>query len=75
MPVFIHLDMSALAQIFHGKMCIRDRRLTNREIADRLHLAQGTIKNQLSRIFEKLEISPDSKNKRLELEKRFRTEK
>lgn len=51
------------------------QRLTNREIADRLHLAQGTIKNQLSRIFEKLEISPDSKNKRLELEKRFRTEK
>ena len=51
------------------------QRLTNREIADKLYLAEGTIKNQLSRIFEKLEISGDSKNKRLELEKRFRIEK
>ena len=51
------------------------QRLTNREIADKLYLAEGTIKNQLSRIFEKLEISADSKNKRLELEKRFRIEK
>ena len=51
------------------------RRLTNREIADKLHLAEGTVKNQLSRIFEKLEINGDSKNKRLKLEKRFRTEK
>lgn len=47
------------------------RRLTNREIADRLHLAEGTVKNQLSRIFVKLGISGDSKNKRLELKKRF----
>lgn len=51
------------------------QRLTNREIADKLYLAEGTVKNQLSRIFEKLEISGDSKNKRLELEKRFRIER
>ena len=51
------------------------QRLTNREIADKLHLAEGTVKNRLSRIFEKLEVSPGSKNKRLELEKRFRTKK
>lgn len=51
------------------------RRLTNREIAHHLHLAEGTVKNQLSRIFVKLEISGDSKNKRLELEKRFRSRK
>ena len=51
------------------------QRLTNREIADKLHLAEGTVKNQLSRIFEKLGISGDSKNKRLELERRFPEEK
>lgn len=51
------------------------RRLTNREIADTLYLAEGTVKNQLSRVFEKLEIRGDIKNKRLELEKRFRREK
>lgn len=51
------------------------RRLTNREIAEKLHLAEGTVKNQLSRIFEKMEIRGDSKNKRLELEKCFCIEK
>ena len=35
--------------------------LTNREIAVKLHLAEGTVKNQLSRIFDKLEISKESK--------------
>lgn len=51
------------------------RRMTNREIADALHLAEGTVRNQLSRVFEKLEICGGSKNKRLDLEKRFPMEK
>ncbi len=51
------------------------KRLTNREIAVKLHLAEGTVKNQLSRIFDKLEISKESKNKRLELEKLFSIKK
>ncbi len=50
-------------------------RKTNKEIAERLHLADGTVRNQLSRIFDKLDISGDSKNKRLELERLFRREK
>lgn len=43
-------------------------RKTNVEIARTLHLAEGTVRNQLSRIFDKLGISGDGKNKRLELE-------
>jgi LuxR family maltose regulon positive regulatory protein len=46
------------------------------EIAGEPHLVEGTIRNQLSRIFDKMNISGNSDNKRLELEsffnKRFR---
>lgn len=42
-------------------------RKTNLEIAQELHLAEGTVRNQLSRIFDKLNITGNSKNKRLEL--------
>ncbi|MFA7078247.1 MAG: LuxR C-terminal-related transcriptional regulator, partial [Syntrophomonas sp.] len=44
------------------------QRKTNLEIAAQLHLAEGTVRNQLSRIFDKLNISGSTKNKRLELE-------
>jgi LuxR family maltose regulon positive regulatory protein len=44
-------------------------RKTNLEIAETLHLSEGTIKNQLKRIFDKLEIKGNGRNKRLELEK------
>lgn len=44
------------------------QRKTNLEIAAELNLAEGTVRNQLSRIFDKLNISGSSKNKRLELE-------
>jgi len=43
-------------------------RKTNMEIAEELHIAEGTVRNQLSRIFDKLGISGDGKNKRLSLE-------
>lgn len=44
------------------------QRKTNLEIAAELHLAEGTVRNQLSRVFDKLGISGDSKNKRILLE-------
>ncbi len=44
-------------------------RKTNLEIAEELHLAEGTVRNQLSRIFDKLDISGSAKNKRFLLEK------
>ncbi len=51
------------------------RRKTNLEIAEELHLAEGTVRNQLSRIFNKLGISGKGKNKRLELEKLLKLKK
>ena len=44
-------------------------RKTNLEIAELLHLSEGTIKNQLKRVFDKLGIKGNGRNKRLELEK------
>lgn len=44
------------------------RRKTNPEIAQDLHLAEGTVRNQLSRIYDKLGIQGEGKNKRLLLE-------
>ena len=51
------------------------QRKTNQEIAEALYLAEKTVKNQLSRIFDKLGIKGDAKNKRLELEKILSGEK
>lgn len=44
------------------------QRKTNLEIAEELHLAEGTVRNQLSRIFNKLGLKGDGKNKRTLLE-------
>lgn len=44
------------------------QRKTNLEIAEELHLAEGTVRNQLSRIFDKLGLPGDGKNKRILLE-------
>lgn len=44
------------------------QRKTNPEIARELHLAEGTVRNQLSRIFDKLGIRGEGKNKRFALE-------
>ena len=46
-------------------------RKTNKEIAKELYLAEGTVRNQLSNVFNKLDIEGDTRNKRLELEKLF----
>ncbi len=51
------------------------QRKTNLEIAAELHLAEGTVRNQLSRIFDKLNIAGSSKNKRLELENLLKLKK
>ena len=51
------------------------QRKTNLEIAAELNLAEGTVRNQLSRIFDKLSISGSSKNKRLELENLLKLKK
>ncbi len=47
---------------------LASQRKTNLEIANELHLAEGTVRNQLSHIFEKLNINGNVKNKRIMLE-------
>ncbi len=46
-------------------------RKTNKEIADELFLAEGTVRNRLSSVFVKLGIEGDTRNKRLKLEEFF----
>lgn len=46
-------------------------RMTTAEIAKELYLSEGTVRNNLSRIYVKMDISGSGKNKRLQLEKRF----
>ena len=50
-------------------------RKTNTEIANKLNLAPGTVRNQLSRIYDKLNISGNVKNKRIILEEHLKNKK
>lgn len=50
-------------------------RKTNAEIANELHLAEGTVRNQLSRVFDKLGICGEGKNKRIQLEEMLKIKK
>lgn len=51
------------------------QRKTNLEIAEELYLAEGTVRNQLSRIFDKLGIAGDWRNKRTQLENLLKIKK
>jgi len=51
------------------------QRKTNAEIAKELHIAEGTVRNQLSRVFDKLNLSGEGKNKRLALEEVLKIKK
>ncbi len=50
-------------------------RMTSAEIAGKLHLSEGTVRNHLSRIYNKMGIAGTKKNKRLELEKLLKNHK
>ncbi len=47
------------------------QRMSSREIALKLNLSEGTVRNHLSRIFNKMEIPGNVKNKRVELANRL----
>lgn len=51
------------------------QRKTNTEIASELNLAAGTVRNQLSRIYGKLNITGNTKNKRIILENYLKNKK
>jgi len=48
------------------------QRMTSAEIAKTLHLSEGTVRNHLSRIYNKVGITGNKRNKRIELEKLFK---
>ncbi|NLL91005.1 MAG: hypothetical protein GX222_01110 [Ruminococcaceae bacterium] len=50
-------------------------RMTSAEIARELHISEGTVRNHLSRVFDKMGISGSKKNKRLELEELLKGQK
>ena len=50
-------------------------RITSAEIAKRLNISPGTVRNHLSRIFDKMGIVGSGRNKRVELEKIFTEQK
>ena len=43
------------------------QRLSNREIAERLFLAEGSVKQYVNRIYSKLQIEGDTRTKRKQL--------
>ena len=51
------------------------QRKTNTEIATELNIAPGTVRNQLSRIYDKLNITGNIKNKRIVLENYLKNKK
>lgn len=51
------------------------QRKTNTEIANELNLAVGTVRNQLSRVYDKLNITGNTKNKRIILENYLKNKK
>ncbi len=69
----------------HGTYGLTDRELTiaklalqrktNTEIATELNIAPGTVRNQLSRIYDKLNITGNIKNKRIVLENYLKNKK
>ena len=42
-------------------------RLSNKEIADRLFLSEGTVKQYINQIYSKLHIEGDARTKRIQL--------
>ena len=43
------------------------QRLSNREIAERLYLSEGSVKQYMNRIYSKLQITGDIRTKRKQL--------
>ncbi|MGN1019718.1 MAG: LuxR C-terminal-related transcriptional regulator [Aristaeellaceae bacterium] len=48
-------------------VCLMAQRLSNREIAERLYLSEGSVKQYMNRIYSKMQIAGDTRTKRKQL--------
>lgn len=47
--------------------CLKVQRLSNREIAEKLFLSEGSVKQYVNQLYSKLHIEGDTKTKRKQL--------
>lgn len=58
---------TALTEREYEIVCMVVKRLSNREIADKLFLSEGSVKQYVNRIYSKLHIVGDTRTKRKQL--------
>ena len=59
--------LAALTEREYGIVCLMGQRLSNREIAERLFLSEGSVKQYVNQIYSKLHIDGDTRTKRARL--------
>ena len=60
-------ELAALTEREYGIVCLMGQRLSNREIAERLFLSEGSVKQYVNQIYSKLHIDGDTRTKRTRL--------
>ena len=60
-------ELASLTEREYGIVCLMGQRLSNREIAERLFLSEGSVKQYVNQIYSKLHIDGDTRTKRARL--------
>ncbi len=60
-------ELAVLTEREYGIVCLMGQRLSNREIAERLFLSEGSVKQYVNQIYSKLHIDGDTRTKRTRL--------
>ena len=60
-------ELASLTEREYGIACLMGQRLSNREIAERLFLSEGSVKQYVNQIYSKLHIDGDTRTKRTRL--------
>ena len=56
--------LEALTEREYEVVCLMAQRLSNREIAEKLYLSEGSVKQYVNQIYSKLHIEGDTRTKR-----------
>ena len=64
---------SVLTDMVKGMKAEDALKLTNKEIAETLHLSEGTVKQYINQLYAKLDIGGDVRTRRARLAELFRT--